>query len=299
MPEEKSTSRSSRKRKKTSFNQNNLDEKQPSLQGRSMSAKAELEARTTPRFFPDRHLSILLACLFVVMTGYGVTLPVLPFHIERLAIAEGVRANDASTHVGAITGVFALMQFFFAPIWGRCSDKFGRRPLLFVGLAGFALSNMFFGLGTNLYMLYASRILGGVLSAAILPVSTAYVADSTTDAERGFGMAWMGSATGLGVIVGPALGGWLSGMDLPVKIRLGILVFDSFSMPFFAAAFLALLALALGMSWLEDPRKSSRSKLSRSLLKTLLLQRAFQMLLYFSFLGQFAMALFEGTFALH
>ncbi len=116
-----------------------------------------------------KHLLILLLTLFIVMTGYGLTLPILPFYIERLALTEGASASEAVFQVGALTGVFALMQFFFAPIWGRLSDQFGRRPLFLLGLGGYAIFMIFFGMGTNLKMLYAARILGGIFSAAVLP----------------------------------------------------------------------------------------------------------------------------------
>ncbi len=123
-------------------------------------------------------LIILFSCLFVVMIGYGITLPVLPFYVERLALAEGATVSEASFQVGVLTGIFALMQFFFAPLWGKWSDRLGRRPLFVMGLAGYAISMVLFGMGTNLATLYAARILGGILSAAVLPMANAYVADA-------------------------------------------------------------------------------------------------------------------------
>ncbi|MDY6909303.1 MAG: MFS transporter [Thermodesulfobacteriota bacterium] len=132
----------------------------------------------------NRHLFILLICLVVVMKGYGVTLSVLPFHIERMALAEGVTTQGVSVHVGMITGLFALMQFVFAPLWGRLSDRIGRRPVLVIGMLGFASANFLFGLSANLTMLYFSRFFGGSLSAAVLPVSAAFVADLTLESQR-------------------------------------------------------------------------------------------------------------------
>ena len=178
------------------------------------------------------------------MTGYGVTLAVLPFHIERMALAEGIAAKEASVHVGLITGLFALMQFFFAPLWGKLSDRIGRRPVLMIGMLGFAFANFFFGLGTNLLMFYLSRFLGGSFSAAVLPVSAAIVADLTLESQRGKGMAWMGSAAGFGVMAGPALGGWLAGVNFPRTFHFGYFSFDAFSVPFFVAGILALVALS-------------------------------------------------------
>jgi len=250
----------------------------------------------------NRDLLILLSCLFVVMTGYGVTLSVLPFHIERMALSEGVAADQATIHVGALTGLFALMQFFFAPLWCKLSDRFGRRSVLVIGMLGFALANFLFGLSASLWMLYLSRALGGSLSAAILPVSAAFVADLTLDSRRGKGMAWMGSAAGLGVMVGPAFGGWLAGVNFSRLLQFGYFIFDSFSVPFFAAGLLALLALAAVIIWLREPQtlKTDRTGLPlKNMLREIMMQESFQILLYFSFLVQFAMSLFEGTFALH
>jgi DHA1 family multidrug resistance protein-like MFS transporter len=250
----------------------------------------------------NRRILILLSCLFVVMTGYGVTLSVLPFHIERMAMAEGAASKEASVHVGLITGLFALMQFFFAPVWGKLSDRIGRRPVLMIGMIGFALANVFFGLSPNLLMLYISRFLGGSLSAAVLPVTAAFVADLTSASQRGKGMAWMGSAAGLGVMVGPALGGWLAEVDFSREYQLWVFVLDSFSVPFFTAGGLALLALAATIIWVREPPDLRADRTGVSLMGMLsgwMARKSFRTLLYFSFLVQFAMALFEGTFALH
>ena len=141
------------------------------------------------------------------MIGLGITMPVLPFYVERLALAEGATRQAVVMHVGWLTGVYALMQLIFAPVWGRWSDRIGRRPLILIGIAGYVVAQVLFGLATSLWLLYAARILGGMLSSATLPVSAAYVADMTTDEERGRGMAWLGTAVSLGFVVGPALGG--------------------------------------------------------------------------------------------
>lgn len=250
----------------------------------------------------NRYLFILLSCLFVVMTGYGVTLSVLPFHIERMALDEGADPRNASVHVGLITGLFALMQFFFAPLWGRLSDRIGRRPALMIGMLGFAFANFLFGLSPNLLMLYVSRFLGGSLSAAVLPVSAAFVADLTDDSQRGKGMAWMGSAAGLGVMIGPAIGGWLAEVNLARAFQFGYFIFDAFSIPFFAAGILALLALLATVTWLKEPQALTADRAGMPLkvmLREIVMQKPFRVLLYFSFLVQFAMSLFEGTFALH
>jgi MFS transporter, DHA1 family, multidrug resistance protein len=246
-----------------------------------------------------KRLFALLACLFVVMIGFGITLPVLPFYVERLAQAEGVTRQAIVLHVTLLTAVYPLGQLAFAPVWGRWSDRTGRRPLLLMGMAGYVVAQILFGLATSLWLLYAARILGGILSSATLPVSAAYVADATTDAERGRGMAWLGTATSLGFVVGPALGGVLARQDFHFTARYGHLMIDGFSIPFFAAAALGLVTLVAALRWLPEslpapaPRSSSEEPDWRTLVRSL------SPLLGLALVAQFALAMFEATFALH
>ena len=120
-----------------------------------------------------KHLFVLLACLFVVMIGFGITLPVLPFYVQRLALAAGPPQQSIVLHVTLVAGVYSLMQLIFAPVSGRWSDRIGRRPLILFGIAGHVVAQVMFGLATSLWLLYAARIVGGVLSSATLPVSAA------------------------------------------------------------------------------------------------------------------------------
>lgn len=249
----------------------------------------------------SKHLFALLACLFVVMIGLGITMPVLPFYVERLALAEGESREAVVLHVGLLTGVYALGQLIFAPVWGRLSDRTGRRPLILLGIAGYAIAQVLFGLATSLWLLYAARILGGILSSATLPVSAAYVADMTTDEERAKGMAWFGTAVSLGFVVGPALGGTLSRRDLHFTARYGHFMIDSFSLPFFAAAFLGLLTLVGALRWLPESRRDQGPRAAGEGTGTgwLGLARRLGPLLGLAFVGQFGLALFEATFALY
>lgn len=240
------------------------------------------------------------------MIGLGITLPVLPFYVERLALAEGATRQSVVMQVGLLTGVYALMQLVFAPLWGRWSDRIGRRPLILAGIAGYVVAQVMFGLSTSLWLLYAARIVGGILSSATLPVSAAYVVDMTTKEERDRGMAWLGTAVSLGVVVGPALGGLLSRRDWHFNWSAGHFKVDSFSTPFFAAALLGLLTLVAAWFWLPEsmPKTSARDKNPakdkgektkadwRTLVKTL------WPLLALTLAGQFALTMFEGTFAL-
>ncbi len=246
-------------------------------------------------------LFVLLACLFVVMIGFGITLPVLPFYVERLALEAGAAQQSIVLHVTLLTGVYALMQLVFAPLWGRWSDRIGRRPLILIGIAGYVVAQMMFGLSTSLWLLYVARIVGGILSSATFPVSAAYVSDMTTDDERGRGMAWLGTAASLGVVVGPALGGLLSRRDWHFNWSAGHFKVDSFSTPFFAAALLGLLTLFAALRWLREslPKTSAQDMNKETRTDWRPLIKSLSPLLALALAGQFALTIFEATFALY
>jgi MFS transporter, DHA1 family, multidrug resistance protein len=247
----------------------------------------------------DKRLFILLACLFVVMIGLGITQPVLPFYVERLALGAGASRRAIAMHVGLITGVFALGQLLFAPVWGRWSDRTGRRPLLLIGIAGYALAQVLFGLATSLWLLYVARILGGILSSAALPVAAAYVADMTTEKERGKGMASLGTATSLGFVVGPALGGMLARRDLHLTVRFWCFMLDSFSIPFFVAAVLAMLALLAATRWVPESLATQAPQAVEGQKDWRKLAQILAPILGMALVAQFALAIFESTFALY
>ena len=250
-----------------------------------------------------KHLIVLLACLFVVMIGLGITLPILPFYVERLALAEGVSRKSVIMHVSLLTGVYSFGQLIFAPIWGRLSDRTGRRPLILIGIGGFVLSQILFGLSTSLAWLYVARILGGMLSAAIFPVSAAYVADMTTKQERARGMAWLGSAVSLGFVVGPALGGLLSRTNLHLSARFGHFRMDGFSIPFFASAFFGLIPLFTAIRYMPESLAAPKTFVTReekvSNSDWRYQTRSLGPLLGLSLIGQFGLASFEAVFALY
>ena len=176
-----------------------------------------------------RAMAVLFLTLFIVMVGFGVILPILPFYAESM--------GATATHLGLLFGLYAVVQFIFAPMWGQLSDRVGRKPLLVMGLLGFSISFLFFGLATSLWMLFAARILGGVLSAATLPTTMAYIADSTDTKTRGGGMGMMGASMGLGMTFGPVVGGFLGGYNtaLPfffsAALGLAVAVFVYFLLP--------------------------------------------------------------------
>lgn len=244
-------------------------------------------------------MAVLLACLVVTMIGFGVTLPVLPFFVERLADSG---RRGLALQVGLLTGVLPLMQLVMAPFWGRWSDTAGRKRLVLVGIGGTALGQLLFGLASTLPALYGARIIGGLLSAAILPAATAYVADTTTPAERGRGMAWLGSAVSLGVIAGPALGGVLVRKDVHWRTGLGHFEVTGFGLPFLASAGLAVLALVAAARWLPEshpPLAARRPEPGWATLRDALAGRELRLLLALGTAGQLGLAMFETTFALY
>ncbi len=152
-------------------------------------------------------LAVLYATVLVDMMGFGIVLPLLPFYAEELGATP--------LEVTLVIASFSAMQLAAAPLWGRMSDRTGRRPLLIAGLFASALSYLLFGLAHSLWLLLFSRIAAGAAGGTI-SVAQAYVADTTTHEERARGMGHIGAASGLGVMLGPAIGGLFSRFGLGV-----------------------------------------------------------------------------------
>ncbi|HZN02455.1 MAG TPA: MFS transporter, partial [Candidatus Polarisedimenticolia bacterium] len=152
---------------------------------------------------PDRRaLLILFSALFLVMLGVGIVIPNIAYRAAEL--------QATSIEIALLFTLYSLMQFLFAPIWGRLSDRIGRRPVLIAGLLGGGAGLLLFGAGDRLMTLYLARGLSGLMSSAALPTAMAYVADVTDEKRRGHGMGAMGAAMGLGFIFGPGIGGALA-----------------------------------------------------------------------------------------
>lgn len=153
-----------------------------------------------------KELLVLFIVMFLVMVGFGIIIPVLPFYAEDLGASP--------TQLGLLMAVYSVMQLIFSPIWGRVSDRIGRKPVMVIGITGLALSFFLMAYASKLWMLFAARILGGLLSSANMPTVMAYVADITTEEDRGKGMGLIGASVGLGFILGPAIGGIFSKNNL-------------------------------------------------------------------------------------
>jgi len=174
-----------------------------------------------------RNLVILAFTLVVVTLGFGLVLPILPFYIEEL--------GAGGTEMGLLVASYAVMRLIFGPIWGALSDRIGRKPVLMVGVLGYGLTMVGFGLATKLWMVFAARILSGVLSSATSPTPMAFIADSTSEEERSRGLGLLGAAGGVGAIFGPAIGGLLADISLPLPF------FTAAACSFAALVFLILL----------------------------------------------------------
>ncbi|MBN9037633.1 MAG: MFS transporter [Rhizobiales bacterium] len=155
-------------------------------------------------------LGALLASSFIVALGYGIVLPVLPTMVERLA--GSTDPTFAARHIGFLTAAYVAAPLAVAFLWGRVSDLIGRRPILVVGLIGFAATLAASAFAPNLLLLYVGRILNGGFAAAVVPTALAFIADMTGDDDgraRTFG--WVSMASIAGFLLGPMLGGLPAG----------------------------------------------------------------------------------------
>lgn len=175
--------------------------------------------------------------LFLVMVGFGIIIPIMPFFLTSLG-------GNASV-LGLFMATYSLMHLLFAPFWGRLSDRIGRRPVILIGLSGYGITFILFGFTDQLGMMFAVRILSGAISSATLPTALAYVADITEEDERSQGIGLMTAAMGLGMIIGPALGGWLGQQQ--------------FSLPFFVAGGLALIIWPFAFLYLPETLTTAKS----------------------------------------
>ncbi len=168
-----------------------------------------------------RILGLLFAVLFLVMIGFSILFPVEPYYIQMF--------GATSATMGWLTASYSLAQFVFSPLWGRLSDRIGRKPVMLVGLAGYGASMTLFALGQSIPHLFIARTLAGVSVVGHAADGDGGHCGHDDEDERAKGMGLLGAAFGLGAIFGPFVGGVLG----DISIRL----------PFFTTGVLSLLTM--------------------------------------------------------
>lgn len=177
----------------------------------------------------NKKLISVILVVFIDLLGFSLILPLLPYYAATFG------ANGFVT--GLLVASYAAMQFIGAPLLGRMSDRYGRRPILLLSIAGTSIGFLVLGFANALWMLFASRIIDG-LTGGNLSVAQAYISDVTDAQDRAKGLGLVGAAFGLGFIIGPVSGGLLSQWG--------------YGVPAFAAAALSLVNLLLVYFWLPE-----------------------------------------------
>lgn len=193
---------------------------------------------------------ILYLTVFVDLVGFGMAFPLLPFFAASF---------DASAfEISLLIATYSAGQLVASPLWGRLSDRYGRKLILLTTLTGGAASYVWFGFADSLTALFCARALSGLMAGNI-SVAQAYLADITPEADRAGAMGKLGAAFGLGFVVGPALSALLIGPDASTAAE--------FQRPFLAAAGISMVAVALGLVMLREPmsRAARRQRPSMSL----------------------------------
>jgi multidrug resistance protein len=188
-----------------------------------------------------RQLWVLMATVFVDMIGAMMVLPLLPFYVIRFGARPSL--------VGPLIGAFFVAQLATSPLWGRLSDRYGRRPLILVGLLLSAVSYVLFGLASSIWMLLLSRLVQGVGSGTV-GVVQAYVSDSIAPHERAKALGWVTAAISAGVVIGPLIGSSATYLGS--------------SAPGYLAAGLCVVNVLFAARWLPESRRGDSAAADRS-----------------------------------
>lgn len=223
-------------------------------------------------------LAILLMNLFIAFLGIGLVIPVLPTLMNELKIS--------GTVVGYMVAAFAITQLILSPIAGKWADTFGRKIMIVLGLFIFGFSELLFGLGKTVEVLFISRMLGGASAAFIMPAVTAFIADITTMATRPKALGYMSAAISTGFIIGPGIGGFLA--ELGTRV------------PFYFAGALGLLAAVMSIILLSEPERQPEE--ATDVQQATGFRRIFVPMYFIAFLlifvSSFGLAAFESLFSL-
>ncbi|WP_226529905.1 MFS transporter [Metabacillus niabensis] len=223
-------------------------------------------------------LTILLLNLFIAFLGIGLVIPVTPTIMNELHLSGSI--------VGYMVAAFAVAQLVVSPIAGRWVDQFGRKRMIVIGLFIFGISELLFGVGNTLSVLFLSRILGGISAAFIMPAVTAFIADTTSLETRPKALGYMSAAISTGFIIGPGIGGFLA--EIGTRI------------PFFFAGLLGIFAAVLSLITLKEPERNMEYDENSD--QKAGLNRIFSPLYFISFMiiliSAFGLSSFESLFAL-
>ncbi|MDR0266972.1 MFS transporter [Paenibacillus sp.] len=234
----------------------------------------------------NKSLIVLMINMFIAMLGIGLVIPILPKLLEDF--------NAGGTAAGYLIAASGLTQFLFSPLAGEWSDKYGRKLMIVLGLLLFTLSQFLFAIANVMWMLYASRLLGGIGAAMMVPAMMAYVADSTTEDTRGKGLGMLGAAMSLGFVIGPGIGGFLADLGLRA--------------PFYISALIAAIATVLSLFMLKETLTAERLQAARqsqdkreSIVKQLIasVKAPYFIYLILVFTLTFGLVNFEAIFSLY
>ena len=229
---------------------------------------------------------ILMLNLFLVFTGIGLIIPIMPKYMDNLGITGST--------VGLLVAAFSLTQLLFSPLAGRLSDQFGRKKMIVSGMVLFAFSEALFGLASDTVLLFLARMLGGISAAMIMPAVMAYAADVTTNEERAAGMGYINASITTGFIIGPGIGGYISEFGIRV--------------PFYSAAAAGLAAACITLFVLKESlpeRKEEGAEIQKPQVRSSFLNQLMSsyrepyfLSLIIVFVLSFGLANFETVFGL-
>ena len=227
-------------------------------------------------------LIIAISNLFLIFTGVGLVIPVMPL------LMEDMHFNGAI--MGMMLSVFSITQLLASPIMGYLSDKLGRKKMIVLGMLLFAISEFIFGFANDKYIFYLSRGLGGVAAALLMPAVTAFVADMTTIEQRPKAMGYVSAAISGGFIIGPGIGGVLASLGHRV--------------PFFAAGIIAIIGCLLTQSILIEPqhdiqfKKSSQNTNAKEIVREFLTKPGVLFIFIIIFISSFGLQAFESIYTI-
>jgi len=191
-------------------------------------------------------LTSLFAVCVVDVMGFGIVVPLLPYIADRFGAAPWM--------VTAIMASYSLCQLLAAPMWGRLSDRYGRRPILLSSMAGACLSYVVLGFAPSLAWMLVSRMLSGVM-AGNLSAAMAYAADVSRPEERARALGTVGAAIAVGFMIGPALGGVLAGNNVHAA---------RFLRPAMVSAALSMVAMLLVAVLLKESQSAAQRRANRA-----------------------------------